>query len=412
MKKLFLSAATLLSVVAASAQGVVKSYNFDNFKLHHYTSSEAMGDISLLVEGEKGVVVIEPQSFYKSIKDFNSYIEKLDKPLVKVVANYHAGGLAEYDLKKVVMVKPMIEFMQSPMAKGMMDKFTEIFNDEMDTRPVKVKKSIPTVGMQRWAGVEFNFSDGAASDFPASTINIGGKAIYTHFAPSKSHFAPMRINSKESIDAILAELNSIKSSGVEHIFGSHGAPATQAEVSFQIEYLERVKTLLTKCSTSDTFAQQLIVAYPSLAGAENVKAVAKSLYPNETKSSEELAVRKRIQDYFDMVSNLDTTIAKSLWADNPNISIITPRTQFFGYDSIMNDFLIKTFSSMRSRKLHSLSEVVNIYGSSANVQLYWIFDTIDAKGNSHQTSGRETLLFEKISGSWQLVHVHYSRMAQ
>ncbi len=202
----------------------------------------------------------------------------------------------------------------------------------------------------------------------------------------------------------------IEASEVEHVLRSHGAPAAQDDVSFQTEYLERVKELLAKCKTSDSFAQQLIVSYPNLNDAENAKTIAKALYPDEVKSEEELAVRGRVQEYFDMVSNLDTTIAKSLWAESDNISIITPRSHFFGYDSIMNDFLIKTFSSMKSRRLHSLSEVVNIYGKSANVQLYWIFDTVDAEGNSHQTRGRETLIFENIDNIWRLVHVHYSRM--
>ncbi|MFI3290119.1 MAG: nuclear transport factor 2 family protein [Rikenellaceae bacterium] len=410
MKRFILSAAALLSVVAASAQGKIENYDFDSFKVHIYTSAEAMGDVSILVEGEDGLVVIEPQSFYKSIEDFNAYIESLEKPLVKVVANYHAGGLAECDLKKVVMVEPMVEFMKSPIAEGMMKKFAGAFQGAMDTRPVKIRKTIPAVGSQEWAGVSFDFTNGAASDFPASSINIGDKAYYTHFAPSKSHFAPMRLRTRESIDAILAELKKIEASGVEYIFGSHGATATQEEVAFQIEYLESMKALLAKCKTSDSFAQQLIVSYPTLGGAENIKAIATALYPDEVKSAEELAVRGRVQEYFDMVSNLDTTIAKSLWANSDNISIITPRSHFFGYDSIMNDFLIKTFSSMKSRRLHSLSEVVNIYGKSANVQLYWIFDTVDSEGNSHQTRGRETLVFENIDNVWRLVHVHYSRM--
>lgn len=78
----------------------------------------------------------------------------------------------------------------------------------------------------------------------------------------------------------------------------------------------------------------------------------------------------------------------------------------------MNDFLIKAFSSMQSRKLSSLSEVANVYDNSANVQLYWVFDTVDAQGEKHRTRGRESLIFEKIDGQWKLVHVHYSRMPE
>lgn len=215
-------------------------------------------------------------------------------------------------------------------------------------------------------------------------------------AQTMAHLTPAQLKSAESVDTMLAELTENKS--------------TQAEVAWQIDYLHKIKELKASSSSSDLFGQRLIVAYPTLAGAESVKAIAKAMYPNEVQNKEKEAVRARVQDYFNMVSNLDTNIAKDLWAEQGDVSIITPRTQFFGTESIMNDFLIKTFSSMRSRKLHSLSEVINIYGESANVQLYWIFDTVDAKGEKHQTRGRESLIFEKIKGEWRLVHVHYSRM--
>ncbi|MFR9502630.1 MAG: nuclear transport factor 2 family protein [Rikenellaceae bacterium] len=219
------------------------------------------------------------------------------------------------------------------------------------------------------------------------------------------HESLTQIDSREGVDNMLAELLELKESGR---FGSYD----QAEVEFQIEYLECIEKLLSECGSADLFAQRLIVAYPTLSGLENIKGAAKYLYPDEVVCQEKEAVRARVQDYFDMVSNLDSEIATGLWASQGDVSIITPRTQFFGAENIMNDFLIKTFSSMKSRKLHSLSEVINIYGESANVQLYWIFDTIDANGEAHQTRGRETLIFEKINDKWMLVHVHYSRMPQ
>lgn len=182
--------------------------------------------------------------------------------------------------------------------------------------------------------------------------------------------------------------------------------------SHEAKYIECIKELMSKCKDSDSFAQQLITAYPTLPGAEGVKALAKSLYPDEKIDIEKEQVRARVQDYFNMVSNLDEEIAKGLWADRNDVSIITPRSHFVGRESIMNDFLIKTFSTMQSRKLHSLCEVINIYGDSANVQLYWVFDTIDSKGDAHQTKGRESLVFSRIDSEWCLVHVHYSRMPQ
>lgn len=395
----------------AGAQNVEK-HSFDNFNVHVFTSPEAMGDISILVEGERELVMVEPQSFYKSIEEFNGYIAKLGKPLKYIVASYHAGGLASYNPKSIYMVEPMVAFMQSEMAQGMLKKFDGAFGGAMDTRMVKPRRTIPATSIQKWAGVEFSFTAGAASDFPASSINIGGKVFYTHFAPNMMHPSPMQLNSPKAVDATLAELIKAKHSGCEIFVGSHGSVASREDVEFMVGYLTKVKELISSSATSDIFAQRLIVAYPSLAGIESVSALSRRLYPNEVVSDDEAAVRSRVNDYFNMVSNLDETIAKGLWAESENISIITPRSHFIGFDAIMNDFLKRTFSKMKYRKLSSFSEAVSIYGDMASVQLYWKFDTIDADDKEHQTRGRESLIFSKTDGEWRLVHVHYSRMPQ
>ena len=417
MKKIFMTMALgVMLIPSLMAQTKINEkttiYDLPNSKLHVYQSGDAMGDVSFIIEGDKKIVLLEQPPFVENVKEFKAYAESLGKPIEKIIANYHSLGLADYKPSLVVMPEAMIEFKKSPMIAGIQKKFKGEFGDAIDMRPYTRAKGFKVPSTQDWAGVEMQFTQGAKGGFPAANILIDGKAFYRHFSPTISHFNPMQIKSVESVDIILTELKAVEASGAEYVFGSHGPAATQKEVVFQIEYLERVKELLTKCKDADSFGQQLILSYPSLAGAENVKAIAKALYPNEVANTEKEELRTRVQDYFNMVSNLDKNIADGLWANSDNISIITPRSQFVGKESIMNDFLIKTFYSMQSRKLHSLNEVINIYGDGANVQLYWIFDTVDAKGEKHQTRGRESLVFSKIDGEWRLVHVHYSRMPQ
>ncbi len=408
MKKLFLTAAlSLAALVALNAQSFT-TYSLNNSKLHVYQTMDAMGDVSFIVEGDKSLVILEQPLFWENIKEFNTYVKSLNKPIDKVVANYHSLGLADYSQSKIMMPSTMIEFGKSDMAKGMIAKFEKGFGEAADFRPHKKAKGFEVPSTQTWAGVEMKFTAGAKSDFPAASILIDGKAYYTHFAPSISHASPLQVRSRESIDAILAELQAIKASGAEYVVGSHGAPATQKEVAFQIKYYNTMKRLLKQCKSADVFGQRLIVAFPAAAGAENIKAVAKALYPNEVADSEKEALRERMNDYLNMVSNLDEKISEGLWAKSGDVSIITPRGHFFGTKSIMNDFLKKTFSKFQYRKLSSLSEVINVYGDSANIQLYWMFDTIDAKGKKNQGRGRESLIFAKENGEWRLVHVHYS----
>ncbi|MFI3290166.1 MAG: nuclear transport factor 2 family protein [Rikenellaceae bacterium] len=315
--------------------------------------------------------------------------------------------MAECDLKKVVMIEPMVKFMKGDMAQGMMKHFADVFQGAMDTRTVEVKKRIPQVGSQKWAGVEFDFTKGAVSDFPASSINIGGKVYYTHFAPNKKHLSPLQITNREAVDATLSDLTEAKESGCELFIGSHGEVASIEDVEFLISYLERVKVLLAECEDSDTFGQRLISSYPHLEGYLNVRGVAQNLYPNETKCEEKEVLKGRMQDYLNMISTQDMNIAKGLWVDKKSISLIGARSHYFGFDEIMN-FVVNAFSDIPKLEMSSTSEVVNIAGNMGYVQLYWLWVETDANGATGIERGRETLIFEKINDEWRLVHVHYS----
>ncbi len=407
-----LVAALSCTTTQAASDERMSIYELPNSRLHVFQTADNLGDVSFIVEGEKSVVILEQPPFYADIESFNKYVESLNKPIKAVVANYHQGGLSGYNDKLIYMPEAMIPFGKSEMAQGIMNKFKGIFGEAVDMESYGKVKSFKVPSTQKWADIEFKIVAGASNDFPAASIQIDNDAYYTHFAPAKSHANPMKIKSAEDIDIALAELAQIKASGAKYIFGSHGAPATMEEVEFQIDYYNTMKRLLTECKSSALFGQKLLVSYPTISGAENIRTIAKSLYPNEVLSEDEVALAARVQDYFDMVSNLDMKVAKGLWANSDNISITTPRSQFFGFKGITEDFLTKAFSNLSYRKLSSFSELINVYGDSANVQLYWKFDTRTADGEEHQTRGRETLVFAKINGKWMLTHVHYSRMPQ
>lgn len=398
--------------VAGAQEPITTIYELANSKLHVMQTNDPLGDVSFIIEGKDALVLFEQPAFVGALDSFNDYASALGKPIEKVVASYHQGGLAGYKGESIAMPEAMLSFSQDPKSIAIMDKFRGIFGEAIDLRPFGKVKTFAVPSTQNWAGVEFKFSSGAASDFPAASVQIDKDAFHTHFSPSKSHAKPMQLSSLEALEAMLGELTKIKNSGAKYIFGSHGAPATMAEVDFQIEYLYKVKELLSKCSDADVFGQRLLASYPSLAGAENVKVIAASLYPDQVKDEAKEQVRARMQDYLNMVSDLDVDIAENLWAKDYDISLIAPRSHFFGFENIMNDFLLKAFSQFKSRKLSSLSEVINVYDNSANVQLYWNFDTVNAEGVANQGRGRETLVFEKIGGEWKLVHVHYSVMPQ
>ena len=396
--------------VKAQHSDKMKVYNLPNSKLHVFQTGDVMADVSFIIEGEKKVVILEQPTFYESIEEFNHYVKELGKPIEKVIANYHQGGLAQYKSSKIVIPESMVAFGKAATYAGMIKHFQKEFGESIDLRPFGKVKSFTVPSVQEWAGVEFKFTHGAESDFPAAAVQIDGEAFYIHFSPSVSHANPMQIQSPEAIDAVLTELKAVKNSGARYIFGSHGKESGKAELDFQIEYLTKLKQLFENSPTSDKFAVKLIAAYPNLEGVENIKTVAANLYPNETKDVEKEALRIAMQNYFDSVSNLNMELARKVWAEDKNISIITPRSHFFGFESIKNDFFLKAFSNFKFRKLNSLAESITIYGNSARIELYWIFDTVNGASVKGQNRGRESLVFEKISNQWKLMHVHYSHV--
>lgn len=204
--------------------------------------------------------------FKENLKEFAGYLKGLGKPVVKVVADYHVGGVADYAPGQVVLVEGMSEFAKGAVYGGMLEGFKAAFGDAIDLREHAGHEEVPAEGRRIWAGVAFDFSRGASSDFPASSVVIGGRVCYTHFAPAKAHLSPLQITGPEAVDAQLAALKAAAASGCTLFVGGHGAPATPAEVEFQIAYLEKLKSLVAENADAGALAAALSAAWPGLPG--------------------------------------------------------------------------------------------------------------------------------------------------
>jgi hypothetical protein len=281
MKKLILAimAVVITSTAWAQFKGEIEVYKLDNLTVHSYKSFEAMADVTYIIEGKDGLVILEQQSFFESMKDFNKYLATLNKPVVKVIANYHTVGLAEWKPELIVMVEGMPEFERGEIYSGMLDYFAQIFSGAMDTR--KSPNGVATVSFnstQKWAGINFKFLHGAKSDFPAASINIDNKVYYTHFAPVFEHMSAEQINSVQAIDATIEELNNAKNSGCVLFIGSHGRPSRLDAVDFQLQYLKKMKEVRAKTSNKAEFIKTMTDSFVGISGSNNLTAVADALY--------------------------------------------------------------------------------------------------------------------------------------
>lgn len=280
MKKIFLMLAIASMAVAANAQTKFEVNDFGKFKLHTYVTADPLGDMSYIIEGSKSLVVLEPAAFHDNIKEMQAYISKLGKPVEKVIANYHAAGFSAYESSKYVMVEDMPEFVKGDIYGGMVKGFASNFGNAIDTDGNIPTATITKNGKEKMAGIVFEFTPGAASDFPAASILIGGKVYYLHFTPvAGMHMGPLQITGRTAVEAYMSELEKAKASKAELFIGGHGiAAADVAAVDFQISYLKKIKELMTVHKNAEDFISAMKTAYPKAIALDNLSAVAANLY--------------------------------------------------------------------------------------------------------------------------------------
>mgnify|MGYP004638360463 FL=1 len=273
-KTLGIALAAISASAAAQQKGSVQTFDFENFRFHVYNTNDALGDASFIIEGADAMVTMEEPLFKDNVAEFDQLLKAIGKPVANVISDYHVGS----QRAGVVMPKGMHAFTKGPVYSGMMAGFAKSFGSAivplLDITPTEVAFDKEDT----LAGVSVLFRHGAASDFPAASIIIGGKVYYTHWAPAKAHVSPLQIGSRAAVDAEIEETRRELESGAELFVGGHGGVSSREAVEFKLTYLGTVKRLLDEQKTASGFASALKDAFPALAGEEGVGALAGALY--------------------------------------------------------------------------------------------------------------------------------------
>lgn len=281
MKSIIISAlAAIVSLTAAASQngnvqGNFETKDFGSFKLHVYNSNDVMSDASYIIESPNVLVTLEEPLFKVNVAEFDSYLDSLNKPVAKRIADYHLGGTGD---SGIVMAEGMSEFTKQGAYAAMMSGFAESFGDAIVSLPTGEAEEIPFGTTMTCDNVGYTFNHGVATDFPAASINIGGKVYFTHWAPSKAHMTALQITSPAAIDAELAEINNALQSGCEVLIGGHGGMADKSTAEFRAEYLKKMKEIYGANNTAQAFTEAMKQAFPTLAGEEGLADIANNLY--------------------------------------------------------------------------------------------------------------------------------------
>ena len=124
------------------------------------------------------------------------------------------------------------------------------------------------------------------------------------------------------------------------------------------------------------------------------------------------AIRGLIARYAQSIDAADTALGSEIWSKSPEVSFIHPRGHERGWEAVKRNFYEQTMGATFSeRKLNVRDVAVHVLGDAAWAEFYWDFAAkLRANGQPLTTSGRETQVFRKADGRWELAHVHYSAM--
>ncbi|MGD0789405.1 MAG: nuclear transport factor 2 family protein [Terracidiphilus sp.] len=126
------------------------------------------------------------------------------------------------------------------------------------------------------------------------------------------------------------------------------------------------------------------------------------------------AIHRLIGQYTKAVDTVDLNLLSQIWSHSPEVSFIYPLGEEHGLDAIEHHVFENVVGGMFSaRDLVAQGVAIHVDGNAAWSEFHWVFHaTMRKDGSAVTTHGVETQIYLKQSGTWRLVHVHYSEDRQ
>ena len=280
MKKFFLS--TILVLIFASiasanlvSAGSMNVYNFNDVKLHAYSTNDNMNDHCYIVETPEGLVLIESTAYKENVAALSDYIKSLNKPLAAALLSYHSNGYKSYgDVKIYATENALKSWKEGGSVWNLTQSFIQAMGDKVADDLPESAEIINEGDTLNLAGIEFKIlhsSDGEDYDIEIPAIN----AIYRHMMGSKTHNILPGI---PYIEAEISDLKNYQDKGYTMILTSHNAPEGQKAVAEKIAYLEKVLELAKNSKDKEEFINAVKAAFPDYAGEAYLGMTAGALF--------------------------------------------------------------------------------------------------------------------------------------
>jgi ketosteroid isomerase-like protein len=133
-----------------------------------------------------------------------------------------------------------------------------------------------------------------------------------------------------------------------------------------------------------------------------------SLYATDTEQDKK-DVQRVLERYLQSVKTADVSLASTIWLQSPDIVAVTPFGRFQGWNSVRNDLYIKFLrDGFTERNLQAENVAIRVMGNAAWLVYDWTYVGKLPNGQTLNSKGWETHVYEKVGRDWRISHLHYS----
>ena len=112
-------------------------------------------------------------------------------------------------------------------------------------------------------------------------------------------------------------------------------------------------------------------------------------------------VRAVFDRYLESVRTADLSIASTIWLQSPDVVAVTPFVRFQGWDGVRTDLYTKFLrDSFTERNLQANNVAIRVMGSAAWLVFDWTFAGKMANGQTINSKGWESHVYERVGREW------------
>ena len=257
-------------------KGCVYLYDFGKIKMHAFMSNDPLNDVSFMLEKDGLGLVLEPQCFSKSVREFEKYIKKCDVGILGLVVGYHYSGgkflpnVKRYGSRSAKFVGT------THGSRTIMGWLARLFRNDFDNSTnfidyyVDDGQKITIGGIQV---IALKTKEGLDLVFPEI------KTMYVHVFGANTHSI---LYSMEHIAETIENWKNSVGKRYSYIISSHGLLEDSRNIRKKVAYLKALRKVAHKSRSAKDFKKTMMKRYPDYDGREYLDMTSRLLFNNKS----------------------------------------------------------------------------------------------------------------------------------